>query len=100
MRSLIIGAVAALGSLLGACNANTATALNSTLTTLSQNYAHCHHTIDYQASVGALAPTSGVAIHGTVDCPPVGPNGEPLNTTTSTSSTAAQSVASNAVAGP
>lgn len=56
---------------LGAC-ANTKGAVDF-VNAVETNLNHCHHTVNYQLSVGALNPGSGAQVQGTVDCPAIPP---------------------------
>jgi outer membrane lipoprotein SlyB len=71
MRVLLLAAAAVMSCTLGGC-ANTSGAVNL-LNTLEQNYAHCHHTVTYNATVGAMNPGSGAMVQGTIDCPAIPP---------------------------
>lgn len=63
---LVAGALAAAAALSG-CGANSATSLNSFVTTMSQT--NCHVVISTAASVGAMNPGSGVQFQAQADCP-------------------------------
>lgn len=56
---------------LAAC-ANTSGAVNL-INAVETNLNHCHHTVTYSASVGALNPGSGATVQGNIDCPAASP---------------------------
>lgn len=66
-RHFIAAALIAATLPLGAC-ASTSGAVNL-INAVEKNLDHCHHTVTYAASVGAMNPGSGAQIQGTIDCP-------------------------------
>lgn len=70
-HGLMFALLAAAALPLGACG-TTSGAVNL-INAVEKNLDHCHHTVTYAASVGAMNPGSGAQIQGTIDCPAVSP---------------------------